>query len=129
MSAWPWPRSAPAGTSERSAVYQDAIDRHIFTDIIYSRLGKLYLRLHQLDKAVDAMTHARETNPTDLENWRNLGTAQLQLGRVDEAEKAFKAITLQNDHYSAAYNGLGLVAIQRGDERRGTPQFRKGCGT
>jgi len=115
-----------AGRYERAVeVYQSAIDRHIFTDLIYSRLGKLYLRLHQLDKAVDAMTHARETNPTDLENWRNLGTAELQLGRVDEAEKAFKAIILQNDHYSAAYNGLGLVAIQRGDSDAAQRNFEK----
>jgi arylsulfatase A-like enzyme/Tfp pilus assembly protein PilF len=115
-----------AGRYERAVeVYQSAIDRHIFTDIIYSRLGKLYLRLHQLDKAVDAMTHARETNPTDLENWRNLGTAELQLGRVNEAEKAFKAITLQNDRYSAAYNGLGLVAIQRGDGDAARANFEK----
>lgn len=107
------------------AVYQEAIRRHIFTDLIYSRMGKLYLRLHKLNEAVDAMTHARETNPTDLDNWRNLGTAELQLGRVDEAEKAFKAITLQNDHYSAAYNGLGLVAIQRGDSDAARTDFEK----
>ncbi|MDR3674625.1 MAG: tetratricopeptide repeat protein, partial [Acidobacteriota bacterium] len=115
-----------AGQYERAVeVYQSAIDRHIFTDLIYSRLGKLYLRLHQLDKAVDAMTHARETNPTDLENWRNLGTAELQLGHVDEAERAFKAINLQNDHYSAAYNGLGLVAVQRGDSDAAQRDFEK----
>jgi arylsulfatase A-like enzyme/Flp pilus assembly protein TadD len=107
------------------AVYQDAINRHIFTDVIYSRLGKLYLRLHRLNEAVDAMTHARETNPTDLENWRNLGTAELQLGQVDEAEKAFKAITIQNDHFSPAYNGLGLVAIQRGDGDTARRNFEK----
>jgi len=115
-----------AGRLERAVeVYQDAIDRRIFTDIIYSRLGKLYLRLHKLDKAVDAMTHSRQINPTDLDNLRNLGTAELQLGRADEAEKAFQAISLQNDHYSAAYNGLGLVAIQRGDAEAARRDFEK----
>ena len=115
-----------AGRLERAVeVYQDAIDRRIFTDIIYSRLGKLYLRLHKLDKAVDAMTHSRQINPTDLDNLRNLGTAELQLGRADEAEKAFQAINLQNDHYSAAYNGLGLVAIQRGDAEAARRDFEK----
>jgi len=115
-----------AGRYEQAVqVYQGAIDKRIFTDIIYTRLGKLYLRLHQLDKAVDAMTHARQTNPTDLENWRNLGTAELQLGHIDEAERAFKAITLQNDHFSAAYNGLGLVAIQRGDSEAAQREFEK----
>ncbi len=107
------------------AVYEDAIHRQVFTDIIYSRLGKLYLRLHELDKAVDVMSRANQINPTDLDNLRNLGTAQLQLGRVDEAEKAFKAINLQNDHYSPAYNGLGLVAIQRGDGDAAQRDFEK----
>ena len=115
-----------AGRPERAVeVYKAAIDRHIFTDIIYARLGKLYLRLHQLNKAVDAMNRANQINPTDLDNLRNLGTAQLQLGHVDEAEKAFRAITLQNDHYSAAYNGLGLVAIQRGDGNAARRDFEK----
>ena len=115
-----------AGRPERAvAVYEAAIAQHIFTDLIYARLGKLYLRLHQLDKAVDAMSRASQINPTDLDNLRNLGTAQLQLGRVDEAEKTFKAITVQNDHYSAAYNGLGLVAIQRGDGDAARRDFEK----
>jgi len=121
--AMAWER---AGQLERAvAVYQDAIDRHILTDIIYSRLGKLYLRLHELDKAVEVMNRSNQINPTDLDNLRNLGTAELQLGRVDEAERAFKAITVQNDHYSAAYNGLGLVAIQRGDADSARHDFEK----
>lgn len=115
-----------AGQPERAvAVYEAAIARHIFTDLIYARLGKLYLRLHELDKAVDAMNRAAQLNPTDLDNLRNLGTAQLQLGHADEAEKAFKAITRQNDHYSAAYNGLGLVAIQHGDSSTAQGDFEK----
>jgi arylsulfatase A-like enzyme/tetratricopeptide (TPR) repeat protein len=115
-----------AGRLERAVeVYQEAIRQRIFTGIIYARLGKLYLRLHELDKAVDAMSRANQINPTDLDNLRNLGTAQLQLGHVDEADRAFKAITLQNDHFSAAYNGLGLVAIQRGDADTARRDFEK----
>jgi choline-sulfatase len=106
-------------------VYQQAIDLRLGTDQIYSRLGKDYLRLHQLDKAVDAMARASEINPTDLDNLRNLGTADLELHRVDDAERAFKAITLQNDRYAAAYNGLGLVAIQRGDAALARRNFEK----
>jgi arylsulfatase A-like enzyme/Tfp pilus assembly protein PilF len=115
-----------AGRLERAVeVYQDAIKRGISTDIVYTRLGKVYLRLHELDKAVGVMSRANQINPTDLDNLRNLGTAQLQLGHLDEAEKAFKAIPLQNDHYSAAYNGLGLVAIQRGDPDAARRNFEK----
>ena len=115
-----------AGRLERAVeVYQDAIRQRIFTGIIYARLGKLYLRLHELDKAADAMSRANQINPTDLDNLRNLGTAELQLGHVNEAERAFKAIIIQNDHSSAAYNGLGLVAIQRGDADAARHDFEK----
>ena len=121
-----------AAAYERSGQYEAAIKAyegglqlHMLTEVIYARLGKLYLRLHKLDKALDAMTNAREIDPTNLDNLRNLGTAQLQLGHVDEAERAFKAIILQNDHHSAAYNGLGLVAIQRGGADAARRDFEK----
>jgi Flp pilus assembly protein TadD len=107
------------------AVYQDAINRGLSTDIMNARLGKLYLRLHQPDKAVDAMNRADQINPTDGGNLRALGYTQLQLGRVAEAEKVFKAIIIQNDHYSAAYNGLGLMAIKHGDREAACRDFEK----
>jgi arylsulfatase A-like enzyme/Tfp pilus assembly protein PilF len=115
-----------AGRYEQAVkVYEDAGKLHMLTDVLYARAGKLYLRLHKLDKAVDAMTRAREIDPTNLDNLRNLGTAELQLGHVDEAERAFRAIILQNEHHSAAHNGLGLVAIQRGDAYAARRDFEK----
>jgi choline-sulfatase len=107
------------------AVYEDAIGRHIGTDLMYSRLGKIYLRLHEIDKAVAAMVAANQINPTDLDNLRNLGTAYLQLNKVEDAERAFRAIIVQNDQYAAAYNGLGLVAIQRGDASTAAENFKR----
>jgi len=106
-------------------VYEHAIALKLGTDQTYSRLGKAYPRLHELDKAVAAMTRASELNPTDTDNLRNLGTAYLELGRVDEAEKAFKAISLQNERYAAAWNGLGLVAVRRGDTETARHDFEK----
>jgi tetratricopeptide (TPR) repeat protein len=107
------------------AVYQDAINKKVGADEVYSRLGKDELRLHQLDRAIEAMTRANQINPTDLDNLRNLGTAELELHRVDDAERAFKAITLQNDRYAAGWNGLGLVAIQRGDAPAALQDFER----
>ena len=106
-------------------VYQKAIERNLITDQMYSRLGRDELRLHQLDKAIDAMVRANQMNPTDLDNLRNLGTAYLQMGRVDDAEKSFKAITVQNGSYAAAWNGLGLVSILRNDANSARGDFEK----
>jgi tetratricopeptide (TPR) repeat protein len=110
-------------------VYQHAIDNKIVTDEIYSRMGKDELRLRHLDKAIEAMVQANQINPTDLDNLRNLGTAYLQLNRLNDAEKAFKAITVQNDKYSAAYNGLGLVAVERNDAEGARRNFERAIET
>ncbi|MGH9432567.1 MAG: sulfatase-like hydrolase/transferase [Terriglobia bacterium] len=110
-------------------VYQQALSMKLETDEIDARIGKDYLRLHQLPQAIQAMSRANQINPTRLDNLRNLGTAELELGRVDDAEKAFKAIILQNDRYSAAWNGLGLVAIQRGEAGTALQDFRKAVAT
>lgn len=106
-------------------VYQQALGLKLATDEIYARLGKDYLRVHDLPKAVEAMTHANEINPTRLDNLCNLGTAELQLGRVDDAERAFKAAIVENDRYAAAWNGLGLAAIHRGDAETARQDFEK----
>src|SRR5437899_3190851 len=114
------------GEFERAVhVYEEAIQMNARTDQVYARLGKDELRLQHLDKAVSAMARAAGINPTDLDNLRNLGTAYLQLGRVEDAEKAFKAIIVQNDHYAAAWNGLGLVAVQREDADSARRNFEK----
>jgi len=118
------------GQYERAVrVYEEAIQMKLGTDQIYSRLGKDELRLNHLDQAISAMSRGSEINPTDLDNLRNLGTAYLQLNRVDDAEKVFKAIIVQNDKYAAAYNGLGLVAIRRDDAEGALRNFQKAIET
>jgi choline-sulfatase len=114
------------GNYQRAArVYQDAITRNIASDMIYSRLGKVYVRLQQVDKAAAAMSRASEMNPTDLDNLRNLGMAYLQMRRPNDAERTFRAVLLQNDHYAAAWNGLGLVATQKDDLESARSHFLK----
>ena len=105
--------------------YRGAIEAKLASDEMYSRLGKAYLRVHELHNAIMAMEKAGSKNPTDLDNLCNLGTAYLLQKRPVEAEKAFRAILLQDDGYAAAYNGLGLVAIQRGDRKAARPNFER----
>jgi tetratricopeptide (TPR) repeat protein len=106
-------------------VYQGGVERGTATSEIFSRLGKVYLRLRELDGAIAAMEKASSLNPTDLDNLNNLGTAYLLLRRADKAERAFKAVLVQDDGYAPAYNGLGLVAVQRGNTDAARPSFEK----
>jgi tetratricopeptide (TPR) repeat protein len=105
--------------------YRGAVEINVATDEILSRLGKAYLRVGNREDAVEAMEAAGRINPTDLDNFSNLGTACLELKRLADAEKAYRAILVQDDRYAAAYNGLGLVAIERGDGDSARANFEK----
>jgi choline-sulfatase len=105
--------------------YRGAVEINVATDEILSRLGKAYLRTGDRQNAVQAMEAAGRLNPTDLDNFRNLGTAYLELRRLPDAERAFRAILVQDERYGAAYNGLGLVAIERGDGDAARANFEK----
>jgi arylsulfatase A-like enzyme/Flp pilus assembly protein TadD len=106
-------------------VYQHALAMKLESDKIYSRLGIDYLHLQDFPKAVDALNQAKEINPLDLDNLLNLGMAYLQQGRRDDAERAFKAITAQNDRFAPAYDGLGLLAVERKDTETARREFEK----
>ncbi len=106
-------------------VYQHAVSMKIESDEIYSRLGKDYLHLNQLNEAARAMARAAEMNPTDLDNLCRLGNAYLQLGRIDDAARAFEAVIAQSDRSGPAYNGLGLIAVTRGDAETAKRDFLK----
>lgn len=106
-------------------VYEKAAKMNMLTEQILSRLGRDYLRTHQLRKAAKVMEQASELNPTDLDNLRNLGTADLQLGRLEDARKAFEAITLQSKNYAPAFNGLGLVDIAQGNAEGAMQNFQQ----
>jgi len=104
-------------------VYQHALAAKLEDDRIYASLGTDYIRLHKLADGVAALAHANQINPADLESLRNLGIACMQLGRDGEAEKAFKAILTQDNHYAPAYDGLGLLALQHGDTESAQRDF------
>jgi Flp pilus assembly protein TadD len=106
-------------------VYRGALEAGIATEHLLSRLGKAYLRVRDLENGVRTLEEASRINPTDLDNFQNLGVAYLELGRVGDAERAFKAIVIQDEHYAAAYNGLGLAAVQRGSGDAARADFEK----
>ena len=112
-----WPRAIE--------VYRGAVEIGVATHEILTRLGKAYLRVKEVAKGVAAMEEGGKLDPTDLDNLRNLGIAYLQLQRLPDAERAFKAVLVQDDHYASAYNGLGLVAIARGDGDSARTNFEK----
>ncbi len=64
-------------------------------------------------------------NPSDLQSQANLATAYLEKGRLDDAERVYKWTIAVDPAYGNAYNGLGVIAIQKQDPATARGYFEK----
>ena len=77
-------------------------------------LGSLWLEQNKPDLARVEFTAYTLRRNNDAMGWLKLGSAQLRLGDVVQAEKSFSAVLSLRPNDPEAYNGLGLARIQRG---------------
>ncbi|HKV09347.1 MAG TPA: tetratricopeptide repeat protein [Thermoanaerobaculia bacterium] len=89
---------------------------------IYS-LGALLQALGDFEGAEAGLARAQELRPEDPAIRLRLGEARLQLGRPDEARKAFEAALGAPATAAAAHFGLGRVALAQGDARAAAEHF------
>ncbi len=64
-------------------------------------------------------------NPSDSESLNDLGMAYLETGRAGDAERVFHWSLATDDQSALAYNGLGLVFIQKQDMGAARGYFEK----
>jgi tetratricopeptide (TPR) repeat protein len=120
-----------AAEYERAGRYDEAMStcesaqKHgIWSGRLLSRMGDLYLRRGNKDQAIAAYEKAAQYNPSDVESQTNLATAYLEEGKIGNAERCFRwALTIED--FAPAYNGLGLVAIQRHDPANARTNFER----
>jgi tetratricopeptide (TPR) repeat protein len=105
-------------------LYQSAVSKGVENGKLYSRLGDLHLRAGRKTEAIPFYEKAAQFNPSDVESQSNLATAYLENGRVADAERAYEFIATLED-YAPAYNGLGLISIQRGNPAGARKYFEK----
>ena len=103
--------------------YQKAIllDR----DLLEARynLGCLWLEENQLDAAKTEFTAYTLRRGNEVEGWLKLGTAQLRGHETGAAEKSFQEVQRVSPKNVEAFNGLGLVQMQRNRPREGAQFF------
>jgi arylsulfatase A-like enzyme/Flp pilus assembly protein TadD len=105
-------------------VYQDADKQNIRSGRLLSRMGDLYLRGGNRPAAIAAYEKAAQFNPSDVEGQSNLATAYLEEGKLADAERCFRWV-LTIEESATAYNGLGLIAIQRQDPAAARQDFER----
>jgi arylsulfatase A-like enzyme/Flp pilus assembly protein TadD len=110
---------------EAIKLYYTALGRGIESARLHSRIGDLLLRSGKKDEAIVEYEKASRLNPADVGSQTNLATAYLDKGRVRDAERVFNWVVTTDAAYAAAYNGLGLIAIQRRDANGARGYFEK----
>jgi arylsulfatase A-like enzyme/Flp pilus assembly protein TadD len=96
-------------------LYRAGLDRGIQSGRLHSRIADLSLRAGDKATAITEYEKAAQFNPTDVDAQTNLATAYLEQGRPAEAQRVFDWILKTDPAHAAAYNGLGLVAVQKRD--------------
>jgi tetratricopeptide (TPR) repeat protein len=110
--------------AEAMTVYENAQRQGISNGRLLARMGDLSLRDGKRDQAIAAYEKAAQLNPTDTGSQVNLATAYMEEGKTADAERCFRWV-LTIEENAAAYNGLGLIAIQRRDAAAARIHFER----
>jgi tetratricopeptide (TPR) repeat protein len=111
--------------NEELKLYQEAIRSGLDNSWLYSRIGRLYIQQGNKVDAIAALEKAVHLNPSDTDSLNDLAMAYLETQRIEDAERTFKWILATDEHYALAYNGLGLVAVQKRDMSAARGYFEK----
>ena len=97
----------------------------------YNNLANMYFEQGQSGKAFEHYQKAIELKPDDPELFYNQGLAFFKVNKLDEAEQSYKkaidkAYAKKLD-YAEAYNNLGVVYGQKGQNSEMMGMFEKSC--
>ena len=106
-------------------LYREAVKNGIESGRLHSRMADLLVRAGKKREAIPEYEQAAQFNPADLQSQANLATAYLEQGRLADAERVYKWTMTVDPTFGAAYNGLGVIAIQRQDATAARGYFEK----
>lgn len=106
-------------------LYETALGRGVDNGRLHSRIADLSLRAGNRDRAVVEYEKAAKFNPADLESQANLGTAYIEQGRLDDADRVFNWVLSVDSRNAEAHNGLGLIAVQKRNVNVAQTQFEQ----
>jgi len=76
-------------------------------------LGLLYMREQQYARSLDALSRSATLKPQDPLTQYNLGTLALNLGRLDQADRALRAAIAQQPDNARARAALAIVTMRK----------------
>ena len=88
-------------------------------------VGNRLMAAAQYELALDAFTRAALEHGMTAEVLSGLGTANLGLGRLGQAEELLRRAVQTDSEWPAAWNNLGVVLMERGQTAEAEQIFRR----
>lgn len=88
-------------------------------------VGNRLMAAQEYELAIGAFTRAALEQGLTAEILSGMGTANLQLGRLGQAETLMRRAVEADDEFPAAWNNLGVVLMERGKTAEAEQVFRR----
>ena len=83
----------------------------------------------EFELALKAYTRAAAQQGLNVDTLSALGSANLRLGRLGQAEKLLRRATEEAPEFAAAWNNLGVILLEKGDYGEASEVFRRAFAT
>lgn len=117
-------KSFNQGDYRSAAEFLEAsVARYPHKSAAFNNLGRAYLMLDQLDKAVVALQKAVEIDPSDLYAYNNLGRTFSKQKKYDQALEAFTKQLEVNPQDRFVHPNLGIMYMQMNQYDKAAAEF------
>lgn len=99
------------------------------SDIDGLLVGHRLMEAGEFELALKAYTRAAAQQGLNVDTLSALGSANLRLGRLGQAEKLLRRATEQEPNFPAAWNNLGVILMERNEYGEAAEVFRRAFAT
>ncbi|MGJ8611836.1 MAG: tetratricopeptide repeat protein [Octadecabacter sp.] len=99
------------------------------SDIDGLLVGHRLMAAGEYDLALRAYTRAAGQQGLNVDTLSALGSANLKLGRLNQAEQLLRRAVDEEPDFAAAWNNLGVILMERGKEAEAAQVFRRAFAT
>lgn len=92
-------------------------------------VGHRMMQAGEFELALRAYTRAAAQHGLNVDTLSALGSANLRLGRLNQAERLLRRATEQDPSFSAAWNNLGVILMEQGKYPEASEVFRRAFAT
>ena len=92
-------------------------------------VGHRLMEAGEFELALRAYTRAAAQQGLNVDTLSALGSANLRLGRLNQAERLLRRATEENAEFPAAWNNLGVILMEQGKYAEASQVFRRAFAT